>query len=454
MANWFSVYLGTEVFEASPAIEIEADRVVRENLSPVQAVAINYVITLLCRVREDATTTAAAKLGTSIAANLHTKTCPRLRILDSAGVAIPQIGLIDEAAVDGSAVNLGWEDPRVIGFRLPNGDGQLRAGATFTLVIAVRRSFPDADGVCEFEQEREVSTDASGNETVRRTTRLRIAKWTGFTVETAAIAARLREDAPVGWLRTVGAEPLGFSYREPLYPQRHLAETVSEVVLAGVTGGTGSTAAKTGETVVDDPEKGIRRRTYSAESTGGEDPAAWVDGQAPGGPLVSSESSSEVGSSRTARATWRKVEVIQGQGPSGRTTKVRRVFDLTGGRRVVGAKRQSPPARPNVKRGPFDAYQLTESIEVFALGPAGFGDFAIPDPLPGPWLLGRVEPGLPRVTEEAVDAAQALWLYPIVRTYTWDSTADPLADSALLGAVFVAAPATGAGGEPAGGFDF
>lgn len=451
----YRLLIGAYELDLSPAIEIDADRIVRESTNPVTCVAINYVLGLTVTVRRDATDDAAAKLGDELAAYLHTRTCPRVRIQTAAGVNIDEIGLIDESALDGSGVNLGWEDPRIIGFRLPRGDAQLRAGVTFTLTIAARRSFPDADGVCEFDQERETTPDANGNTVIRRTTRLRIAKWTGYTVETAAIAARLREDAEVGWIRTVGAEPLGFAYREPLYPLRHVAETVSEVVLAGVTGGTGSTAAKTGESVAEDPEKGIRRRTYTAENTGGENPLGWVEDQEPGGSLVSTETSSETGSTNTARATWRKVEVINPQGPNGRTAKVRRVFDLTGGRSVIGSVKMSRPIRPHIQRGPFEAYELTESIEVFALGPRGYDDFALPPPLPEPWLLGPVEPGLPRRDEEAVDPDQALWIYPLVRRYAWDSAGDPLTDEALKGAVFLVAPVSGGGGgEPAGGFDF
>lgn len=426
--SWYSAQLGAHTFEVAPSIAPEVQRIVRQNATPNEAVACLYRIELTCRVREDASDTAADKLGTFLADCLHTRTCPALTIDDAAGNPIPEWGEIDPDAVDGSNQNLGWEDVRLVAYRLPPGDGQLMAGATFTLTIEARRSLPDDDGICELDQVYDYGTDEAGNDVERLVSRVRFAKASGATIDDAAVLARVRLPAPVGTTRVD-------SYREPLYPLRHVAEYTSEVsTTTGVTGASGATAASSSARVVDVPEKGIRRLIDTAQTSGGEDPLSWVEGQAPSGQLVSASTSLDVGTTRAASGEWRRIESYK----AGQTTKVTRTFALRGGGRQAGAVLMSPPVRPKIQRGPHEPWRLVESIEVRALAPSELAHFAVPDPLSNPWVLLPQDHALPRVEEDARDPSQRLWVWTVTREYLWSSEDEPLNDPALIGAVFAA----------------
>lgn len=432
----FRAELGDYEFEVAPGWRVEADRVVRE--SDNVAVSAAYTITLTCRVRRDADETSAAKLGAFLAECLHSRTCPPLYVydleaLDDQGdpTPVPEIGQIDEEAEDEDETNLGWEDPRLVGFQLPDETGQFMAGATFVLTIQARRSFPDSDGVCEMDQVFEEDEDSSGNEVQRLTTRGRTAKASGATAETPAVAARLRLPAPVGWVRTVQ------SLRYPLYPERHVFEAVSEVrTNDGATGSSGATSARVGERVFYDPVKGVLRKVNTAETTGGEDPQGWVLDQAPGREVVSAEITTDAGTQRRTQGEWRRIESLTSQD---RTTRVERLFTLRGGGREVGAVLMSPPVRPKIQRGPWEPYALTEQVEVRALAPEALDHFRLPNPLGVPWVAKSEDHALPRVEEDALVPGQRLWVWAVTREYVWDSEDHPLDHEALKGAVFAPA---------------
>jgi len=435
----YQASIGNYEFDVMPAIEIDADRVVRDNAGPVEAVAVNYTITLTCRVRQDETDDAAAKLGSFLLDCVHTRTCPAVYILDSEEIdgdgdptPIPEIGAIDEDAEDEDENNLGWEEPRVVGFRLPNGEGQLMAGASFVLTIQARRSFPDADGVCELSQTFE-KEETEGGEVHRLVSRGRCAKASGATADTPAVDARLRLPAPVGWVRTQHA------LREPLYPLRHMFEVVSEVRLAALVAGGGSppppgaTSARLSERVVSDPVKGILRRINTAETTGGNDPAGWVRDQAPSKDVVSAELSSDNGETQRTQGEWRRIESLTTQD---KTTRVERVFTLRGGLRETAVVLMSPPFRPHLQRGPITPYTLTEQIEIRALAPTSLDDFRYPEALGGAWFLSSIDHSLPRVEEDALAPGQRLWVWVMVREYVWDSTDSPFDSDVLSAAIF------------------
>jgi hypothetical protein len=434
-AVWYHAKLGDYLFDAMPAVEPECERVVRPGPDPNVAVAVNWTIPLICRVRETADVGSAALLGAFLAACVHTDECPAFLITDAAGTPLPEWGEIDPDAVDDAAANLGWEDVRLVSFRLPQGEGQLMAGATFFVTIQARRSFPDADGICELDQEYVAGEDASGNETERlETTYIRFARAGGANIETAAVVARIRLACPVGYTRTVGGDR-GYVYREPLYPERHVATgVVSEIALTTISGSTGAKDATLGERIVDDPARGLRRTTNTARTTGGDDPLGWVEDQAPSSLIVSGETTFEEGTEKTATGEWRRIEALD---PLGKTTKVVRTLTIRGGRREVGAIKMSPPVRPVVQRGAFEPYRITETLEVYALDPKVFEDFKIPPPLPLPFVFGPEDSSEPRVSEDATVAEQRLWVWAITREYGWNAVDHPRTRPEFRDAVFL-----------------
>jgi hypothetical protein len=426
----YSVEIGAYEFDLAPATAIDTERVVRANASPNECVAVNYTFALSCRLRADTPAAVATALTAALASWHDTRTCPAFVIKDEGGAVVGDFD-VEEGTDD-------WEDVHVAAFSLPAGDGQLVSGATFSLVIRARRSFPDSDGICEFDAAYDNENDEWGNEVQRLTVRFRFAK--ASTVDdpedyTAAVKARLALEAPVGYVRTVGGTSLGFIYRHPLYPEAHVVETVSEVRVTGaVSGSSGATRASTGTRTTIDPVKGIRRITHTAETSGGSDPGAWVEENQPTAAHVSHDVSVENGSTKSARGEWTQVEAFRARG---KTTDVTCTYAIRGGRREVDAVKMTPPYRPKVRRGPFTEWRVVETVEVRALGATSIGDFAVPDPLEAPFVLGAVDHALPRVEEPAVDPAQRLWLWVITRDYVWDSEETPFAHPALAEAVFL-----------------
>lgn len=433
----YSIEIGAYEFEATPSCAIDSERIVRRSLSPNEAVAINYTFSLVCRIRStDALPdNGVAGLLTALAAWHDTRTCPAFVLRDADDEIVSPFNVSESA-------DLGWEDVRLVSFSLPADPAQLVAGATFSLVIQARRSFPDSDGICEYDATHEVTADEFGNEVQRLAVSFRFAKASITSTPalanpatyTDAIKARLRLAAPPGYVRTVGSAALGFSYEHPLYPLTHVVNTVSEVrTTGGVTGSSGATSARTETRRVVDPEKGLVRVTESAETSGGEDPEAWVRGQRPGAAIVSEAITVGLGSTQTARGEWTRIESFRG---TGKTTDVTRTYALRGGRRALGATAMTPPLLPHLARGPFEPYVLSETVEVRAKGATALGDFELPGPLTAPWVLGAVSYALPRVEESAVDPNERLWLWVVTREYLWDDVNSPLLNSELAARMF------------------
>jgi hypothetical protein len=414
----YTLEIGSYAFELAPATSISTERIVRENTSPNEAVAVNYTFNLVPRLRADTPAAVMTALTTALASWQDTRTCGRFRLKDEAGTVISPFDVDEERSP-----TLNWEDVRVASFDLPAGDGQLVSGATFSIVILARRSLPDSDGICEFSADYENENDEWGNEVQRLTTRFRFAKASVIADPadyTDAIKARLKLDAPVGYVRTVGGTALGFIYRHPLYPEAHVVETVSQVQVTGaVTGSSGATRATSSTRTVVDPVKGIRRITETAETSGGEDPESWVREQRSSAAIVSEDVSVDLGTTKSARAEWTRIEPFRA---IGKTTDVTRTFALRGGRRPLSVVKMTPPFRPKIQRGPFEEWRLSETVEIRAKGATSLDDFTIPEPLGAPFVLGPVDHSLPRVEEPAIDPSERLWLWVITREYVWEES--------------------------------
>lgn len=426
----YSVEIGSYSFTLAPATAIETERVIRP-ISPNECVAINYTFRLVARLRGDTAALVVTALQSALTSWHDTRTCPRFRLKDEAGSVISPFD-VDEAG----SPSLDWEDVRVESFDLPSGDGQLVAGATFAVVIRARRSFPDSDGICEFDAQEDHENDEFDNEVLRRTVRFRWAKDDVVAMEASspAVQTRLRVDGEVGWVRTIGGSDLGFIFRYPLYPALHVVETVSEVRKSGgVSGASGATRATTGRRVTIDHAKGIRRVTETAETSGAGDPESWVREQRPSAEIVSEDVSVETGTVRSARAEWTRVEAFRARG---KTTDVTPTYAVSGGVRSGDSVEMTPPYRPKIRRGPFTAWRITETIEVRALGATTYDDFALPDPLGAPFELVEEDAADPRVEEPAIDPAQRLWLWVVTRSYLWDSEDHPRSHPALKAATF------------------
>lgn len=426
----YTVEIGGYAFALAPATAIETERVVRPT-SPNEAVAVNHTFRLACRVRADTPAAVTTAFLAAVNSWLYTRTCPRFRLKDEAGAVISPYDVDEDRSP-----TLNWEDVRLEACDLPAGDGQLVSGATFTLVLRARRSLPDADGICEFDAQEDHENDEFDNQVLRRTVRFRWAKASVVEMEDAssAVQDRLRVDGEVGWVRTVGGSDLGFIFRYPLYPEFHVVETVSEIrTSSGVSGASGATRATTGTRTTVDPAKGLRRITQTAETSGAGDPEGWVQDQQPSAEYVSHDVSVEIGTVRSARAEWTRVEAFRA---NGKTTDVTRTYAVSGGLRTGDSVEMTPPYRPKIQRGPFTAYRITETVEVRALGATALSDFAVPDPLGVPFVLVEEDAALPRVEEQAIDPAQRLWLWVVTRTYLWDSEDDPKSHQALAAAVF------------------
>lgn len=433
----YALEIGSYAFALAPATSISTERIVRANTSPNEAVAINYTFSLVCRLRADTAAGVMTALTTALSSWQDTRTCGRFRLKDAAGAVISPFD-VDEAR----SPTLGWEDVRVVSFDLPAGDGQLVEGATFSVVIAARRSLPDSDGVCEYDANYSEDADEFGNEVRRLTVSFRFAKSAVVSSPasySSSLRSRLRLAAPPGYVRTAGSSSLGFSYEHPLYPLTHVVRTVSEVRTVSGGGGTsvpapdGAVSARITRRRVVDPERGIVRITDGAEVSGGENPQAWVREQRPGASIVSEAITAELGSTANARGEWTRIEPFRSG--EGKTVDITRTYALGGGRREIGATRMTPPYRPHLAEGPFGHYTLSETVEVRAKGAETIDEFAVPDPLPEPWRLSSVSHALPRVEESAIDPEERLWLWVITREYVWDAPSHPLDNQALTKAV-------------------
>lgn len=438
---YYTCSIGSHTFEALPEIDIETTEVVRTNVTPNRLVARNYTWSLQGRIRaatpSDVATSLLAFLTAAV--NPASGTIPTsFKILNASSAAIAQIGDVRTGTSEE------WEDLRVTTFRLlpesatPAPGLPLVADVQFEVGFSARRSFPDANGICELVQEYRDEPDEFGN-TVRNltTTEIRLAKSSANTIaSTEAIRAQLRVTLPVGWRRTKGDTTRGFTIRYLDYPLLHRAYCESEVTrsVAGANTPAGTVSSKTSTRIVDDPEKGVRRYFYEAENVGSTSGLTWVEDQRDPDAFGETESRPE---ERTYRGKWQRLEPLRAYA-RGRVTRERRVFSASGGVRSGGAIRLGGPYLPAVSRGATSEIRLTESVRVYALGPTTYEDVPLPDPLPAPWLL--VEPCVP--TEPTVDEdsnypAQRLWARAATRDYLWGGAADdPRASAEFVAAVF------------------
>jgi hypothetical protein len=438
---WYTVKLGSYTFTTTPDVQITTTEVVRQNAAPNLLVARNYEWTFpRCRVRGDAPTDVVTALQAFLTAAVNARAFPTsLEIENAAGTDLAQIG----AVTAGTAEN--WEDLRVTEFSLAASadtptTAQLVSGAEFSLTFAARRSFPDSNGVCEFDQDREIEADSFGNETRRKTTTVRLARnyvngtSASNTILTTAIADEIAESCPVGWRRTKGSTSVPFIIRYPLWPLTHLAVCVSEVAKTAVGAGaasppTGAIKAVTAERIVEDPEKGVKRFFFSAETVGATDGLTWVEAQRPSQGTGETE---DRPADKTAKGKWQYLEPLVG-GQSTKVTRIKRSFVRGGGGRVGGAFVLSSPYTPKVTVGPYTPQRLVETVLVYALGATTLDDIPLPAQLPEStgWVL--VEPSQtpdPSVDEDSRWPEQRLWRRAVTREYLWAKGAtDPLTDT-------------------------
>jgi hypothetical protein len=436
---YYTCSIGSHTFSAFPDIEIETDEIVRTNVTPNRLVARNY--RWLVRGRVNAATpadTATALLSLMTACvNPSSGTIPTsFKILDATPAALAQIGDVRTGTSEE------WEDLQVTSFRILDGDESegkpFVADAEFEIGFSARRSFPDANGVCELFQTYTDAPDEFGN-SVRTltTTEVRLAKSSANTIAgTAAITSQLRVDVPVGWRRTRGDLTRGFELEYIDYPLLHRARCVSEVTrnAGGASPPTGANTANTGKRTVNDPEKGVRRIFYDAETIGSTAGLTWVEGVRLSDATGETEERPE---EKTYRGKWQRLEPL-GTAPRGKVTRDKREFVRVGGERGGGSAVLSPPFLPLSGRGPWLPVRLVETVRVYALGASSDADVPLPDPLLEPdWLL--VEPvQCPEalVDEDSDYPDQRLWRRDATREYRWAGTGDPSANAALVAAKF------------------
>lgn len=431
---WYTCSIGSHTFSAYPDILIETDEVVRTNVTPNRLVARYYRWLVRGRIvaaSPSATATALLSFMTACVNPASGVLPTTFQILDATSTVVAQIGNV----VTGTSEE--WEDLQVTLFRLLDQEGSLVADAQFEVGFSARRSFPDANGICELVQEYRDFPDENGN-TVRNltTTEIRLAKSSANLIaSTAAITAQLTVTKPPGWSRTKGSTSRGFTLEYLDYPLLHRARCESEVVsnAGGATPPTGAQTATTADRIVDDPEKGVRRHFYSAEAVGSVDGLTWIEDQRPADATGETESRNE---EKTYSGKWQYLEPLAAP-PVGKVTRTKRTYQVNGGGVEGGAIRMSPPFLPHVSVGARAESRLVETVRVYALGVTSYADIPLPDALSSPWLL--VEPALssePSVDEDSRFPSQRLWLRSAVREYLWNGAgADPRLDAALAAAV-------------------
>lgn len=400
---------------------------------PPRCAARIYEFPLDGLVRAGTPAASVAALAT-LSSSVNTGTLPTsLKFKDSSGTVLPGIGDIREGT------SAKWEDLELLAFELPPGVDQLVAGVRFKVTFRARRSFPDADGVCEYEASRKLEADDQGRAVRRLRCKIRLDKASvvagTISVETTtAIRALLTEPKPSAtWIRTMGTTDLPYTIDYTLHPLTHVAETESEVTKNVGGGGSppGATHADIGERRVEDPSRGIVRVTTTADTDAPANSLPWVESQAPAGDLVSAETSVE---GPQAKGEWKAVEALSGA--SGPTTRLHRRFALRGSGRSADATEMSGGIAARAQVGPFVAQRLLEEIDVYAKGPLSLEQVAIPPPLGGGWALdGRSVTDAIGVAEDAKAASQRLWLRTVKREYLWLGTGDPLASSELNAAI-------------------
>ena len=143
MSSWHVVKLGGAVpytFEAAPAVDLQVEDIIRGNVTPNVRVAANYRWTLRCRVRSTDSSDAITDMQSAFSAMVNRRVLPTtLEIETAAGTDLDQIGDVGVTASEG------WEDLRVTSFQVDAVDGQLVAGAYFTLGFYARKTYPDSN---------------------------------------------------------------------------------------------------------------------------------------------------------------------------------------------------------------------------------------------------------------------------------------------------------------------
>ncbi len=433
MALQYDVQIGNggdTVFPASAEVTwTDLERIHRRNLLPNVLVAVRREITVLGRLlpggAEDPAAVRAA-FGTFMAAHLSTRTIPAfLRIRDTGGVPIPDIGEITSAANE-------WVDVQLTAFNMITTDPQLKAFAEFTFSFVGTRQFEDGNNFVEFEQE--LTREGPTNAQVTTTLRSVVTMTPGSDVE--AQAALLRLSAPPGTIRLAPSNRVeGISIRFPNWPRTDEAEVVS-IVQTLADGVILPTLAGDGSIILTeraDPRFGLTRKSLRAEVTGTTDPRGFVEGERPKGSVgvVIHDRARAIAS---GEFDTREADLVFQLGDEGKTVRIRITWSMVEGGREVDHVAVIGGFRPILRKGPFEPFILTESVEAFALGLTELGQFLMPETLPEPWVFDPKRSTYipPEIIEYAAISdgeTQHLWRMGTSRVYIWDALSDPRGDS-------------------------
>jgi hypothetical protein len=427
MADDYTVELQGHTFSVgTPRVRWSAVAQHREDAVPLVLSVWTYTIELEgCRVRTtDGTPDKAQEaLGAFLTATIHKAVVPTyLKILDSASQPIDEIGAIQPGTN-------GWEDLRVVSWKIDPGEEQMLAGVEFSVTLRARKVFADTNGLV-FARRRFASVvGADGLEVRTLTAEIRMAAGTSVPLTAAWLLALVRLPAPAGWVCPSGGAR-GFDVR---YPNRYGLTDEAEFssVVKQVGGGVipptragGGTEGVARRLV---PELGLVRVTTSAQTVGTESSTDWVDARRPSGAI--GERTTDKGG-RDARGSWEAWEAAATLG--GRVNVVSADRELVpGGRDLTEALLTGGILGP-LRIGPARRWQMIERIVVSALGPKEFADLPTLPLLGEPWAL--VATGTRdgwHIAERAADARRDLhrWQRTTTRLWWWDREGDPRDDA-------------------------
>lgn len=425
MADDYSVEIEGHAFAAAPQVHWTARAVFREDVYPAVLAALDYEVALEgCHVF--ATTPAAAvdALGAWLQAVLHKRTLPTYcKVKDASGTVVDEIG-------DMNLATAGWEDLRIEAFSLPPSVEQLRAGATFSLALRVRRVFHDsATGVVELERRYDSEFGPDGLETRRLTSRGRLSRESQATPLTAAVTALLRLTKPAGWVITRGNNSRRFDLTYPNHNRTDIFEAVSEVSQRGpgivVPDGAGDAGG--GTTRSDDPELGLVRVSTFVDAIGATSGDSFLTNATPAGAVGEKTHDRGRRSTRGSWDTWEPAGALLG----GRVSRVSVSYSLRPGGQTAHVSRLTGNLKPIVREGAVKEWRIVEVVRAIALGARALTDVPTAPRLALPKFFFDPEASIeepPRIVRRGGNAAQHVWERLHTREYVWDGDTDPLDD--------------------------
>lgn len=397
--------------------------------SPPTLARVTYEVVVEGKVFGDTAIATITALGTLVSDYLDKQVLPTyLRIEDEAGDPVDQVGLIDESSDS-------WEQLRIVDHELltnPDDPREGRSQVSYRLVFQAERVFASSEGLLDLDQVYEEGGNDQGLKFRRLVSRVRFAESSANTPTTAAVLALVRLSKPVGWARQDPTNhPDGIHVRWDDYPRNRVATITSHVAQQNSSVPTGASGGQKSIERREDFALGVLRLVTRASVDGSSDALGWVeeqkDPEAKGYTL-----NDEI--QRAASGQFEELEVLT-DFLGGKVTQVRPERTLSGGGQMVSTTLVSAGAAPIIRPGPFTPLELTEVIDLHALGVESFDDIPqnlAPGP-PGDWI--EVEPEgtdfLPAVQEYGRDAAQTLTRRRVTRRWIFRGQGDPRDDEAF-----------------------